>query len=206
MRRVTEVPEAVQQALHDTGVVLAFASFTDVDGTESEARDAVAAALEYEYAQMLAYWNATPQATPWAAPDRAVLPQLTSRTLTREAFLGDYVDVASGTRLFSKAYISARGTSMPDLWKGGHFGYAFSTSPYGIRVDAERMQALFDGVCAWILPAGRTCTILDWGSPVLLDLWPDYFEPGTEWWGVFLFTVHVAEERQLTVILGAATD
>ena len=46
----------------------------------------------------------------------------------------------------------------------------------------------------------------DWAGPELPALCPDYFEPGTEWWGVSLFTVHVAEERRLTVILGSSTD
>lgn len=29
---------------------------------------------------------------------------------------------------------------------------------------------------------------------------------GTEWWGMFLPTVHVPDERRLTVILGSQTD
>lgn len=187
---------------HRAGGVLAFAFFAETNGTEADARDAIAAALEHECAD----WPAHPDGTPRATLNRPLLPLLPSRVLTRAAFLGDWVDVASGTRLFSNGYIASRGSSIPELWSGGQFGYAFSTAPYRMRVDAERVQTLFDAVCALILPARRTCTILDWGSEALLDLCPAYFEDGTEWWGVFLFTVHVAEEGRTAVILGSATD
>ena len=56
-----------------------------------------------------------------------------------------------------------------------------------------------------VLPPDLAQVILDWSHPRLPDASP-YFAAGMEWWGVFLFTVHVPALGRLTGIAGSATD
>ena len=217
MERIVEVPEAVRD-YQRMGGVLEFVAFAGVDDVVEAARGAIGQALDHV----------------WGVPGgihRDVLPRLAARVLTRGAFLGDWADPATGllrrvgsygmsdgTRLENPLYwtldvlaaagvtVRSGGGPIPELWEGGQFAFAFADPPYRLRGTPGEVAAAFEAVCAEILPPGRTCTILDWGSPALPDLCPGYFEPGTEWWGAFLFTVHVAEEGRVTVILGAATD
>ena len=204
MRRVAEVPEAVQ-ALYGSGVVLEFVFFADVDDTEAEARTAVGMAVEH----VCTGWPAGSDGTPRGVVHRAHLHRLPCRVLTQDTFLGDWMEPGSGTRLRGRDYtgLVAPGVfSSIELWSGGQFAYAFANPPYSLRVDAGRTQELFDAVCDLVLPTGNTCVIRDWSGEELLALCPDYFEPGTEWWGVFLFTIHLVKERRLTVIMASQTD
>jgi hypothetical protein len=68
------------------------------------------------------------------------------------------------------------------------------------------VQAVFTMVLELVVPPDRKVDIRDWGSPGLLNVCPDYFQPGTDWWGVFLFTLCDAQNKHVTVIAGAATD
>ncbi|HEX6565378.1 MAG TPA: hypothetical protein VF020_13895 [Chthoniobacterales bacterium] len=103
-------------------------------------------------------------------------------------------------------YITTGGHDIPELWAGGQFAYAFSDPPYGLWATPGEVQAIFREILGLILPRDRQVDIRDWGSPGLLDVCPAYFQPGTEWWGVFLFSLHDTQAGNLTVIAGASTD
>ena len=55
------------------------------------------------------------------------------------------------------------------------------------------------------MPPNLEHEILDWTNPKLPEV-SAFFASGMEWWGVFLFTVHVPETGLLTVICGSTTD
>jgi hypothetical protein len=97
------------------------------------------------------------------------------------------------------------GYPIPPIGGGGEFAYAFSWPPYGLRGRPMEIQRLFDEVRDYILPPGRAHLIFDWTDPRLQDASP-YFLAGMDWWGVFLFTVHVPDFKRLVVIAASATD
>ncbi len=69
---------------------------------------------------------------------------------------------------------------------------------------ARRSSAVFDEI--WISYYRRTASeILDWSDARLPEV-SDYFDDGAEWWGVFLFSVHIPSMRRLTIIAGSTTD
>jgi hypothetical protein len=67
------------------------------------------------------------------------------------------------------------------------------------------VQELFTAVRKFVLPPNLEHHILDWTSPRLPEV-SKFFAAGMEWWGVFLFTVHVPAIRRLTVIAGSTSD
>lgn len=89
--------------------------------------------------------------------------------------------------------------------EGGQFAYAFSNPPYPLRARPSEVQELFDDITAFIIPSDQQATILDWTSPRLPEA-SDYFVSGMEWWGAFLFTVHVPLLARLTAIAASTSD
>lgn len=67
------------------------------------------------------------------------------------------------------------------------------------------MQTVFDGIMDFMLPPAHESAICDWCGPELPEV-SDYFAAGMEWWGVFLFSIHVPAIRRLTIIAGSASD
>ena len=92
-----------------------------------------------------------------------------------------------------------------DPGSGGQFAYAFSNPPYGLRARGSEVQALFEEIRDFILPPDERSEILDWTSPRLPEV-SAYFSMGIDWWGVFLFTIHVPATGRLTAIAGSTTD
>ena len=68
-----------------------------------------------------------------------------------------------------------------------------------------RPGEIFHAVRRFILPPDLEHDILDWAHPELPEV-ADYFAQGMEWWGVFLFTIHVPALNRLTAIAGSTTD
>ncbi len=89
--------------------------------------------------------------------------------------------------------------------EGGQFAYAFSNPPYSLRARPTEVQELFDEITAFVMPSDQQSTILDWTSPRLPEL-SDYFAAGMEWWGTFLFTIHVPDTGRLTAIAASTSD
>lgn len=87
----------------------------------------------------------------------------------------------------------------------GQFAYAFSQPPYPLHAPPEAVQDLFDSLRMVLLPPWQPATILDWSHPSLPEV-SAYFEDGAEWWGMFLFTIHLPVTGRLVVIAGSATD
>jgi len=78
--------------------------------------------------------------------------------------------------------------------------HAFSAPPYPMQT--EQMDVLFAEMSAAFLDDLRAdLEIYHWSTD-----WSDYFKEGREWWGTYLWSVHRPGARQITVILGSATD
>lgn len=153
------------------------------------------------------------------------LRELGSRRIGLETFLGEgynaivqelvypgRVELKDGRILANPVYsqldrdlIQASSSSLPEIGSKPNFARAFAEPPYSLRCDYPERQALFDQVLADLFPPGQAYEIYDWSSPDLLHV-HDYFSPGTEWWGVHLYCVHLPKRQELTVILGSATD
>ena len=205
--------------------MLYFVSFADAGADEATAREAVGLALEQIEAEMQ-----PPLPGRAGGFDCTRLAALIPRILTRERFLGDWVDARSGQNLvFNGDYrlsdgrtlhrpsyealqrtheqgAAFAGSGFCSPTGDGQFGYAFAQPPYGLRADFAAIQKAFDAVCAVVLPSWTDCSFLDWDVSGHPGIFPDLFDAGMEWWGVFQFTVHVPAERRLTVIVGSASD
>jgi hypothetical protein len=67
------------------------------------------------------------------------------------------------------------------------------------------VQAVFEEIRDFILPPLKSSEILDWTSRELPEV-SDYFVDGMEWWGAFLFSIHIPALQRLTIIAGSSTD
>jgi hypothetical protein len=192
---------------YDAGAVVDFAAFTEADGSEAEILAAFAGVLEP------------------SGFDAARLRALGGRPIDRTTFLGDWCDPRSGDllrrgtwrtadgrdlhdpprRLLEGVRILHGGSELPATAEGGQFAYALTEPPYPLSIGPAAMQDLFDRLLPALLPPGEPATILDWSSPELPRV-SRYFDDGMEWWGVFLFSIHLPARRRLVVILGSATD
>jgi hypothetical protein len=97
------------------------------------------------------------------------------------------------------------GAPIPNAGAGGQFAYAFMAPPYSLRGTPNEVQSAFDQIREFILPAGETAVIRDWCSSDLVQV-SDYFIPGLEWWGAFLFTIHIPATGRLSAIAGSTSD
>ncbi|MEZ4428803.1 MAG: hypothetical protein R3A51_14070 [Nannocystaceae bacterium] len=185
--------------------VLEFLVFDDADGDEDAALTAITALI--------------PEI------DRVKLRELGARRIDDRAFFGDWYDADADALLRRGSYrtkdkrqlvdprltdlddveIKSGGFSNPSCGGGGQFAYAFSWTPYGLRARPSEVQRMFSEIRDFILPPGLRHEIRDWSSPRLPEA-ARYFEAGMEWWGVFLFTIHVPTLSRLTVIAGSTTD
>ena len=153
------------------------------------------------------------------------LRSLGRRGINEDAFFGDWYDRDSGSLLKLGRYRTADGTELtnprlrrldrikiqsgaapvPEAGSGGQFAYAFSHPPYGLEGRPSEVQAVFDEIKEFILPPFQQREILDWSSPRLPEV-SNYFAHGMEWWGVFLFSIHIPAIERLTIIAGSTTD
>ncbi|OWJ65980.1 hypothetical protein [Inquilinus limosus] len=207
MRPARQRPAAFRR-FEAMGGVLDFAVFEESLGTEEELFEAIAAALGRR-----------------TSFDADRLQSLGRRRIDERLFFGDWLNHESGALLQLGSYTTADGRRLrnptllalertsirsgageiPEAGAGGQFAYAFSHPPYSLRAKPRQVQAVFDVIRCFILPPGHDGEILDWSSPRLPEV-SDYFEAGMEWWGVFLFSIHIPALRRLTVIAGSTTD
>jgi hypothetical protein len=203
MRPTDDMPAAFRR-FADMGGVLDFALFEDARGTEAEILAAMPGVLHGEP------FDPGP---------------LHARPIDQDSFFGDWYDPAQGLLLKRGDYscagrknvsdpplatldqmrIVSGGCQVPEVGAGGQFAYAFCQPPYPLSGRPSEVQALFAEIRDHILPPGKQAAILDWSSPELPRVSP-YFEQGMEWWGVFLFSIHVPALKRLTLIAGSATD
>ncbi len=82
------------------------------------------------------------------------------------------------------------------------YAYAFSNPPYGLGGDGDIRLQLFRGL--------NYAVLNDFAPDVALHSWTtdwcDYFQPGNEWWGSFLWTAYNPDENFVVVITASATD
>ncbi|MBB5711618.1 hypothetical protein [Sphingomonas xinjiangensis] len=207
MKRVENLPPAFKRYSKMLGV-LDFAVFDDAGGTEQEILTAIPHAIRHA-----------------GTFSEAKLRALGCKPIRERAFFGDWYDLESGMLLKVGSYKLADGSELhnpklkkldgvkfmsgaaacPEAGVGGQFAYAFSNPPYGLKGKPSEVQSVFDDIRDFILPATQQSAIRDWTSPNLPDV-SDYFAPGMEWWGVFLFSVHIPEIQRLTIIAGSTTD
>lgn len=207
MRRVAKLPPVFKRYKKMWGV-LDFAVFEEATGSEEEIVSAIREALPLK-----------------SSFDAQALRALGSRPIRERAFFGDWYEhetgnlikvggfrTASGEELenpvlkkLDRVAITSSASPAPDTRGGGQFAYAFSTAPYGLHGRPSEVQAVFEEIRDFILPPGDPCHIRDWSSADLGRV-SDYFDAGLEWWGVFLFSIHVPALQRLTVIAGSTTD
>ena len=160
-----------------------------------------------------------------ATIDPEKLRSLRSRRVSEPEFFGDWYDPATGALLrigewqtdqsqtlhnprlqdLEHVRIISGSGAIPDVGAGGQFAYAFTNPPYTLRTRPSEVQALFDEIRTFILPPNLQSDVLDWTSDRLPEV-SDYFAAGMEWWGVFLFSIHVVALNRLTIIAGSTTD
>lgn len=189
MRRLTDLPPAFELFRSAHGC-LNFAVFEEASGDEA----AMLAAIE--------------ALVPDAKASR--LRALGSRRLDDAAFYGSFYDTAG-----QKVVWPGNVTHLGKPGTGGDFARAFLQPPYNLWQASPSGQggglshaiaeAIFHGVREFVLPPGQPHEVRDWASPQLPQVSP-YFRDGMEWWGVFLFTIHVPALRRLTAIAGSTTD
>jgi hypothetical protein len=207
MRPVDKLPPSFQR-YQDFGGVLDFAVFEDAQGTEDEVLEAVPSALSGHRSY-----------------DPSRLRALGGRRIDERQFFGKWYDCDSGDLIKRGSHKTAdrraledpklrethgvklifSGWDAPDPGESAGFAYAFSLPPYPLWLRPAELQELFDEIVRFILPGGCEATILDWTNPYLPEV-SDYFEDGMEWWGVFLFSIHIPAIQRLTIIAGSTTD
>ena len=210
MRRVLDLPDAFSR-YREIGGVLEFGVFEQAKGSDEEVITALASILE------------TDDPHSWFRGEE--LLSLGSRSMSREALLGDWYDASSRqlvkvgtwqskdgaiyddpilTELEGVA-IKSGGSPVPKLASGGQLAFAFLEPPYTLLAKPAEIQHIFDEILGVILPMDEPATVLDWSSADLPKV-ADFFEPGLEWWGVFLFSVFLPASGRLTVVAGSASD
>ncbi|WP_439540480.1 hypothetical protein [Sphingomonas sp.] len=159
--------------------------------------------------------------------DAMLMASMGSRARSRRDLLGDWYEPSTGKLIKRGSYTLRDGreitdpkleniprkgimsgatvTPLPAAGPDGGLAYAFANPPYTLSAAGERVQELFDTIFDFIMPKGVCHEIRDWTHPDLPRVSP-YFAPGMEWWGVFLFTIHVPSLARLTVIAGSTTD
>lgn len=207
MQQLSSLPPAFSRYAR-IGGALDFTIFCDFDGSEEQAIAAIGSAIPQHYNF-----------------DAGKLRGLRGRRIRDRKFFGDWYDANTGALIrvgdwrtkSGKDLHNPRLTTLDDVrivsgasftpiaGAGGNFAYAFTNPPYSLNARPGEVQQLFDEIREFIMPPEITSEILDWSSPRLPEV-SNYFVSGMEWWGVFLFTIHVSDLRRLTIIMGSTTD
>ncbi len=108
-------------------------------------------------------------------------------------------------RKLDKVRFESGVADLPDIGGGGQFAYAFSHPPYGLSGHPSEIQTVFEQIRDYILPPEEMSIIYDWSNPQLPKV-SKFFEAGSEWWGMFLFSIYVPAMRKLTIIAGSTSD
>jgi hypothetical protein len=185
-----------------------FAVFDHADGSEHEILSSIPQALVHA-----------------RAFDAKKVRMLGWRRIRPRAFSGDWYDLESGVLLKMGSYTTVDGSELknpvlknldrvksvsglspnPEAGSGGQFAYACANPPYRLKSRPREVQATFDEIGDFILPPAYESAIWDWRSPELPEA-SDYFAAGMEWWGAFLFSIHIPATKRLTIVAGSTTD
>ena len=207
MQRTEKLPPPFKRYQKMLGA-LDFAMFEDTGGTEED----ILSAMSQVFSGARRF-------------DAERLRALGCRRLRERPFFGEWYDLESGMLLKLGTYTTADGTKLhnpkltkldrmkimsgaapcPEAGAGGEFAYAFSNPPYGLHGRPSEVQSVFEEIRDLILPPMHMSEICDWTSPKLPEV-SDYFEAGMEWWGVFLFSIHIPALQKLTIIAGSTSD
>src|SRR5258707_402036 len=153
------------------------------------------------------------------------LKSLGCRRIDKRSFFGDWYDAetdsvlkigeyttSDGKKLVNPRlkdlegiHIRSGGSPLPEAGAGGEISYAFLWAPFVLKTGPEQGQGLFTPITKIVLFPNLEHDILDCRSPRLPEVLK-FFAAGMEWWGVFLFTVHIPVIRRLTVIAGSTSD
>lgn len=189
----------------EAGGVVGFSIFDDARGDEAWMLEAIATVIP--------------------DLDRGKLAELRYRQIGDREFYGEWYDsktdslvkrgwwhTRDGRKLvdpkfrdLDAAALAGGGGPIPEVGAGGQFAYAFSSPPYGLHAKPSEIQEMFVAIRDFILPLGLDHEIFDWSSPKLAEA-AKLFERGLDWWGVFLFAVHVPAQRRLTLIVASTSD
>jgi hypothetical protein len=115
------------------------------------------------------------------------------------AFIGRAYDWDTGqiVSLWTRARKDAGGEFITD-----GYAEAFSDPPYGVHLDFTEINALFEQINRELLGGLEdTLDVWQWSTD-----WSSWFEPGSEWWGAYLWTAAPADCPWITVIAASATD
>ena len=207
MRPIEKLPPQFR-LFEKKGGVLEFAVFEDCDGGDEEIFEGIVSAIPSRY-----------------EIESEVLRGQGYRKISERKFFGDWYDfergdllkkghhttVRGGTmidpplRKLDKVRFESGGASLPDIGGSGQFAYAFSHPPYGLSGYPSEIQTVFEQIRDYILPPEEMSIIYDWSNPQLPKV-SKFFEAGSEWWGMFLFSIYVPEMRKLTIIAGSTSD
>lgn len=207
MQQIEKLPPAFRR-FRKIGGALEFAVFDGSCGTDDEVITAIGSVLSQG-----------------GAFDGERLRALGSQRIRERRFFGDWYDPGSKAlikvgewrtdngeelhnpklKALDRVKIMSGGFSPPDPGSGGQFAYAFTTPPYSMQARPSEVQQLFDEIVEFILPPTLASEILDWSSPHLSEV-SSCFTAGMEWWGVFLFSIHVPELHRLTIAMASTTD
>ncbi|WP_299150696.1 hypothetical protein [uncultured Tateyamaria sp.] len=99
---------------------------------------------------------------------------------------------------------SSRSSNVPNLWHPGGFAYAFCDPPYGLRIERSETQKLYTAITSQLIP-DKDVKIYNWHCKKLLEAVPE-LGSGTEWWGVFAFTIFVPKSGRIFGIVASTTD
>lgn len=113
----------------------------------------------------------------------------------RNVFDPYFVDVADYKSLSS---------GLPELWQPGGFAYAFCNPPYGLRITRSETQELYTSITSELL-SGQDVRIYNWHQRELIDAVPE-LAIGTEWWGVFAFTIFIPASSRIFGIVASTSD
>jgi len=99
---------------------------------------------------------------------------------------------------------SSRSSNAPDLWQLGGFAFAFCDPPYGLRTQRHETQKLYTEITSQLVPK-HDVKIYNWHRKELLEAVPQ-LGAGTEWWGVFAFTIFVPSSGCIFGLVASSTD
>lgn len=120
-------------------------------------------------------------------------------SVTVTEFLGPYYDLSARRLVHSHSDGVKQGA---DEFTTHGYADAFADPPYSLRLDFQQTSALFDSITDALF-GGLTpdLDIQKWSTD-----WANYFDPGLDWWGAFLWTVFSPKRRHIVVVAAASTD
>lgn len=99
---------------------------------------------------------------------------------------------------------SSMSSNVPELWHPGGFAYAFCHPPYRLRNKRSETQKLYSSITSQLVP-NQDVKIYNWHRKELLEAAPQV-GAGTEWWGVFAFTIFDPTTFRIFGLIASSTD